>query len=98
MKDAILNGILFFLSVLPDIPFKMLNFAFVKELCFRFSATCFRLTVRWVAVRFLSTVHASCEQFRYRAYPIACRVPFAGIGRRFSEVSVKVYKDYFQVL
>lgn len=54
--------------------------------------------VRRVVVRFVSTVHASCEQFRYRAYPIACRVPFAGIGRRFSEVSVKVYKDYFQVL
>ena len=46
MKDVILNGILFFVSVLPDIPFKMLNFAFVKELCFRFFATCFRLAVR----------------------------------------------------
>lgn len=44
--------------------------------------------------------HGSCflGRFHYRAYPIACRVPFAGIGRRFSEVSVKVYKDYFQVL
>lgn len=59
MKDVILNGILFFVSVLPDIPFKMLNFAFVKDLGFRFSATCFRLAVRRVAVRSVSTVHAS---------------------------------------
>lgn len=98
MKDVILNGILFFVSVLPDIPFKMLNFAFVKDLGLRFSATCFRLAVRRVAVRCVSTVHASCGRFRCVVYPIACRVPFAGIGRRFSEASVKVYKDYFQVL
>lgn len=81
MKDAILNGILFFVSVLPDIPFKMLNFAFVKELCFRFSATCFRLAVRRVAVRFVSTVHASCGQFRYGAIPLPAvsRLPVSGV-------------------
>lgn len=70
MKDVILNGILFFVSVLPDIPFKMLNFAFVKDLGLRFSATCFRLAVRRVAVRFVSTVHASCGRFRCRAIPL----------------------------
>lgn len=44
--------------------------------------------------------HGSCFLWAVplRGNPIACRVPFAGIGRRFSEVSVKVYKDYFQVL